>query len=103
MNKLDHLDTCSDTNIKYNKLLNNNTAFYSLIENDYPNCGTQMHHSASRKPWWSPTLELTRNKLRMMQTAWTREQNREEKLRLWEKFKKEQRNLHSTHKAKDNI
>ena len=36
----------------------------------------------------------------MIQNAWMREQNREEKLSLWGKFKKEQRNFnHCTHKA----
>ena len=41
-----------------------------------------------------------RKKLRMIQNAWMREQNREEKLSLWEKLKKEQRNFnHSTRKA----
>ena len=99
--ELDLLDTCSDSKSNSNELLKNYTTFYSLIENEYHNRGTKTHHSSSRKPWWSPTLESARKNLRKIQKAWTREQNREEKLRLWEKFKKEQRNFnHSTRKAK---
>ena len=98
------MDTCSDTKIKGDKLLNNYTAFYSLIENGYHNCGTKAHHSASRKPWWSPALELARKKLRMIQIAWIREQNKEEKLRLWKILRKSNGILtHSTCKAKKAI
>ena len=86
---------------KVTNWLKNYTTFYTLIENEYHNSGTKTHHSASRKPWWRPALDSARKKLRIIQEAWMREQYREEKLSLWEKFKKEQRNFnHSAHKAK---
>ena len=84
--ELDLLNTFSDTEVKSDKLLDNYTTFYSLIENEYHNHGTKAHHSASRKPWWSPALDTT-----VLARS----------LSSGEKFKKEQRSFnHSTRKAK---
>ena len=99
--ELDSLTISSDTNNEGNDLIENYSAFYSLIKNEYHNHSTKTHHRSSKKPWWSSDLDSARKNLRLIQKEWTVEQNTEKKHKLWQKFKKEQRRFNlSTRKAK---
>ena len=99
--ELDSLTPSGNIDNKSNKLFRNYSTFYSIIENEYSNHRTKTHHSSSRKPRWNSDLDTVRKELRLTQKAWTTEQNREEKRKLWQKFKTEQRSFNLyTRKAK---
>ena len=65
--ELDSLTISSDTNNEGNDLIENYSAFYSLIKNEYHNHSTKTHHRSSKKPWWSSDLDSARKNLRLIQ------------------------------------
>jgi len=74
--ELETLTKVSPTCLTADKLETNYNNFYSLLEEQFNNCGC--HHRSKRKPWWNEELGKLRKDLRDSQNKWIRCQNQSE-------------------------